>query len=123
MPASPSSAEARAGAGDCEGLDTPRTLIRVQNYAQKTTNYQKKPRCGSAQERVRMKHDGGGEEARNWRHDFTQYRQGPGRRSRPEGGGGGVKVKVKEARNIEGRTHKGWQGRHHVKGSERGTTG
>ena len=50
-------------------MEMPRPLVSVQKGAQKTTNYQKKPRDGAAQERVRRKHGGGGQEARNWRHD------------------------------------------------------
>ena len=55
----------RTGKGDCQG---------VQTVAQKTTNYQKTPRYGEAQERVKRKHDGGGQEARNWRHNPPQDR-------------------------------------------------
>ena len=88
MPSRPRSAGTRAGAGDCQRVETPRPLVSAQKGAQKTTNYQKKPRDGVAQERGRRKHGGGGQEDRNWRHDPPRDRQGPGCRSRPAGGGG-----------------------------------
>ena len=88
-PARPSSAGTRARAGDFHGVETPRPLVSAQKIAQKTTNYQKKPRDRAAQERVRRKHVRWGQEDRNWRHDSPRDRQGLGRRLRPAGGGAG----------------------------------
>ena len=50
--------------GDCQGVKTPRPLISVQKGTQKTSNYQKTPRDREAQDRVRRKHGGGGQEDR-----------------------------------------------------------
>ena len=38
----------RAGAVDCQGLETPRPLVSAQTGAQKTTKYQKIPIDGAA---------------------------------------------------------------------------
>ena len=67
MLARPSSAGTRAGAGDCQGVETPRTLVGAQKGAQKTTKYQKTSRDGAAQERVKTNRGGGGQEDRKWR--------------------------------------------------------
>ena len=72
-------------------------LVNAQKGAQKTTQYQKKPRDGAEQERARRKHCGGGKETRNWRHNSPRDRQGPGRWSRLAGGSSG-------SRNVGRRT-------------------
>ena len=85
VPARPISAGARDGEGNCQGVETPRTLVGARKVSHKTTNNQKTPIDGAAQERVKRKHDRGVQEDRNWRHDPPQDRQGPGRRSRLAG--------------------------------------
>ena len=77
----------RAGAGNFQGADTPRLLISAQKGAQKTTKHQNTRRDRAAQERVRRKYDGGGQEARDWIHSPPEDWQGLGLRSRPAGGG------------------------------------
>ena len=86
--ACPSSAGTRAGAGNRQVLETPWPLVSAQKGAQKKTSHQKTPRYGAAQERVRKKHDGGGQESRECTHDPLQDRQRPGHMSRPAEGGG-----------------------------------
>ena len=97
MLARPSSAGTRARAGDCQGVETPRTLVGAQKGAHKTIKYQKTPRDWAAQERVKTNRGGGGQEARNWRHNPPWDRQGMGRWSRLTGGRSG-------SRNGGGRT-------------------
>ena len=75
--------------GDFQGVDTPRLLVNAQKGTHKMTNYHKTPRDGAAQVRVKRKHDGGGQEARNSRHDPPRDRLGTGRRLRTEGGRSG----------------------------------
>ena len=60
-------------------------------------NYQKTPRDGEAQERARRKHNGRGQDARDWRHDLPRDQQVPVCRLRPAGEVGG-------SRNGGGRT-------------------
>ena len=57
-PARPSSVEIRAGAGNYQGVETPRPLVSAQKGTHKTTNYQKIPIDRVAQEWVKRKHDG-----------------------------------------------------------------
>ena len=64
--------------GDFQGVDTPRLLVSAQKGTHKMTNYHKTPRDGAAQERVKRKHDGGGQEARNSRHDPPSGPSGTG---------------------------------------------
>ena len=90
MPERPSSAGARAGVGNCQGVETPRPLVSAQKGAQKTTNYQKTPRDWESQERLKRKNGGGRQEARNWRQDPPRDRQRPGCRLIPEGKGSGL---------------------------------
>ena len=75
-------------AGNFQGVETPRPLVSAQKGAQKTKKHLKTPGYRAEQEQVRRKHDGGGQEARDWRHDPPRDRQGPGRRLRLAGGGG-----------------------------------
>ena len=79
----------RAGAGYYQGVDTSRPLISTQKVTQKTKKQHNKPRYISAQDWVSMKHGGVGKEVRYCIHAPCWYRQRPGCRSRPDGGGGG----------------------------------
>ena len=51
-------------------------------------NHHKKPRDRAEQERLKRKQDGGGQEARDWRHDPPRDQQVLGCRLRLVGGGG-----------------------------------
>ena len=42
--------------GNFQGVETPRPLVSMQKGAQKKTNYQKIPRDGAEQEKVKRKH-------------------------------------------------------------------
>ena len=77
----------RDGAGVLQGVEIPRPLVSSQKSAQTKTNHQKTPIYGAAQERLRMKNNGGGKEARDWRHNPPWYWQGQGRRLRMAEGG------------------------------------
>ena len=74
--------------------------------------YQKKPRDGAAQEKVRRKHGGGGQEARNWRHYSPSGRAGTGPQVEAVRGGGWFKEMAEDGQYQEGIIHRSLQVRY-----------
>ena len=54
----------RAGSVDFQGVETPRPIKTAQKGVEEDDNSQKTSRDGAAQDRVKKKHDGGGQETR-----------------------------------------------------------
>ena len=75
--------------GNCQGVETPRPLVSAKKGAQQRKKHQKTPRDGAAQEQVRRKHAGGGQEARDWKHDPPSGPAGTGPAVEAGRGGGG----------------------------------
>ena len=77
--------------GRLSGSENARASCKRAKGQSEDYNYHKTPGYGVAQERVGSNHDVGGQEASDWRHNPHQDRHGPGRRSSPEGGRGGLR--------------------------------
>ena len=111
VPSRSSSAGMRAGQGDFQGVETSRPLINVQKGAQEKTT-------------TTRRHQNKGRQRSGWIGNTTEddsrpglevqpprYWKGMGPQVEAERGGGMVREMAEEGRNIEGRNHRGWQGR------------